>query len=82
MPPQVSQDGELPGDPSRHLRDLALLCALVPDPFRLREELTRKDRRRLHMAGALLDDRHAAWQLVPSDIREQGRQALALLIAT
>jgi hypothetical protein len=35
----------LPGDPARHLRDLAFLCSLVEDPFVLRDQLTPKDRK-------------------------------------
>lgn len=32
---------KLPGNPARHLRDLALLCALIEDPFTMSEELTK-----------------------------------------
>ncbi|HZI98201.1 MAG TPA: hypothetical protein VFD41_11830, partial [Actinomycetales bacterium] len=69
----------LPGDSSRHVRDLALLCAVVPDPFALREQLTRKDRARLLKGATLFDTAHVAWQLVPRDIREQGQEAFAIL---
>lgn len=65
----------LSGDGSRHFRDLALFCALVPDPFELAEMLTNKDRQRLGSARHLADPLHAAWQLVPSGIREQGHEA-------
>ena len=71
----------LAGDSSRHLRDLALLCAVVPDPFDVREQLKGKDRQRLLRGGALFDRGHAAWQLVPNDIREQGQEAYAVLTA-
>ena len=69
----------LPGNNHRHLRDLALLCALVPDPFSLAEELTGKDRQRLGFARRLADPLHPGWQLVPSDVREQGFQAFLIL---
>lgn len=71
----------LPGNTDRHHRDLALLCALIPDPFAMREELTRKDSQRLRTAGRLHDPRHPGWLLVPADIREQGRQAYEILSA-
>ena len=70
----------LPGDPSRHLRDLALLCALVEDPFTMREELTKKDDHRLRMAGVLGSATHPAWLLVPADVREQGQMTFGILV--
>lgn len=66
-------------DPSRHLRDLALLFALVDDPFASREELTTKDCRRLASAVALSDDAHRAWLLVPAEIRRHGQAAYAIM---
>ncbi len=71
--------GALPGNNHRHLRDLALLRALVPDPFSLAEELTSKDRQRLGSARLLADPLHPGWQLVPSDFRQQGFQAFQIL---
>lgn len=68
----------LPG-PERHYRDLALLCALVEDPFEISEQLTRKDRQRLRLASQLLDDAHAAWSLVPAAIRPAGQIAYGIL---
>jgi hypothetical protein len=65
--------------PARHYRDLALLCSLVPDPFALAEQLTAKDRQRLRQAGALADDGHTAWPLVPAVIRTQGQITYAVL---
>lgn len=65
--------------PERHYRDLALLCALVADPFDLVEQMTRKDRQRLRLASSLLDDSHAAWLLVPDAIRSAGRIAFGIL---
>ena len=66
-------------DPERHYRDLALLCSLVEDPFALAEELTRKDRQRLQRAKALGDDAHAAWALVPVEVRAGGQIAYGVL---
>jgi hypothetical protein len=66
-------------DPARHLRDLALLCALVEDPFEMREQLTRKDLRRLRQVAALHDPAHPVWALVPEDIRSNGRAAFSIL---
>jgi hypothetical protein len=70
---------DLPGDPSRHLRDLALLCALVDDPFATAAELDRTDRRRLRCADDLDDPNHPAWLLVPEHLRDEGRIAWATL---
>ena len=69
----------LPGDPARHLRDLALLCALIDDPFSAANELDRTDRRRLRLAVRLDDPDHAAWLLVPEDLRADGRTAWTVL---
>lgn len=68
----------LPG-PDRHYRDLALLCALVVDPFELVDEMTRKDRQRLRLASKLLDDAHPAWPLLPATIRSAGQIAYGVL---
>lgn len=65
--------------PDRHYRDLALLCSLLDDPFTVADELTPKDRKRLRLAKALLDDTHAAWALVPDDVRGQGQIAYGIL---
>ncbi len=69
----------LPGDNSRHLRDLALLCALIDDPFAMSEHMTGKDRRRVLDGRALKDSGHPAWQLVPAAIRAQGFDAFDIL---
>jgi hypothetical protein len=71
----------LGGDISRHLRDLALLSALVPDPFSMTEELTSKDRQRLHESRALRDPAHPAWTLVPAGIRGDGQATYEVLTA-
>lgn len=69
----------LPDDPTKHLRDLALLCALIDDPFGMATELDKRDKRRLRYAEDLDDPRHPAWLLVPENIREDGRTAWATL---
>jgi hypothetical protein len=66
-------------DPARHHRDLALLCALVGDPFELAEEMTAKDRQRLKRVTALTRDSHQAWMLLPDEIRSRGQITFAVL---
>ena len=69
----------LPGDPARHFRDLALLCALAADPFAERDGLTPKDHQRLKLGGPLADAQHPAWLLVPTAIRRNGQISYAVL---
>jgi hypothetical protein len=69
----------LGGNTDRHYRDLALLCALLDDPFTAADDLTPGDRRKLRLATGLTDSRHAAWSLVPDDIRADGQDSFALL---
>lgn len=69
----------LGGNVTRHYRDLALLYSIVPDPFALTGQLTRKDRSRLRIPAALSDPLHPAWALVPADIRNRGQQAFDIL---
>jgi hypothetical protein len=69
----------IPGDPARHLRDLALLYAFIDDPFALTVELTATDRKQLRLAGVLNDGSHPAWMLVPQPLRDDGRTAWAIL---
>lgn len=69
----------LAGDVARHLRDLALLCALVEDPFAMRSVMSPKDRQRIRLAAVLQDRGHMAWQLVPGPIREQAFDAFGIL---
>lgn len=71
---------DLPGDPARHHRDLALLLYLLPDPFEAREQTGSKDPRRLRAAIALLDEDHIAWTLAPTARREAGHAALRILL--
>lgn len=44
-------------------------------------QLTKKDRHRMRAAGRLASEHHAAWQLVPTPIREQGQIAFRVLTA-
>lgn len=67
-------------DPARHYRDLALLSALVVDPFDMLDQVTNKDRQRLRRAKALSDDAHPAWSLVPEQVRAQGQIAFGVLL--
>lgn len=69
----------LPGDSSRHYRDLAFLCSLVEDPFRLRGELTKSDGRNLKLASELDDANHTAWLQMPESLRAEGRSAWDIL---
>ena len=69
----------LPGDPSRHLRDLALLCAFIDDPFSVADQVTAADRRALKLGTALDDTIHPAWMLVPEPLRDDGRAAWDIL---
>lgn len=69
----------LPGGPDKHLRDVALLCALLDDPFVALEQLESKDRRRIRLAKALDDDNHAAWRQLPESIRGNGQIAYGVL---
>lgn len=70
----------LPGS-ERHCRDLALLCALIGDPFDTVDRMTRKDRQRLRLASKLLDESHPAWTLLPAGLRSAGQIAYGVLHA-
>lgn len=65
-------------DPQRHLTDLAFLCGLVPDPFALAGQVTKKDRERLRAAATRLGPDHGAWDSARSSIN--ARIALETLI--
>ncbi len=67
------------GDPERHYRDLAFLCALVEDPFALAEERTPKDRRRVRRAHGLRLDHHEAWRALEPDQRAKGMSTYDVL---
>lgn len=70
----------VPGNPARHLRDLALLLCLVADPLILPAQLTPKDRIRLALASPLLDDAHVAWTLAPVALVGDGQITLEILL--
>jgi hypothetical protein len=70
---------KLPGDSARHERDLALLIALVVDPFDMRAVMTTSDLRRLRAVRVLLESTHPAWRLVPSSIRAAGLASFEVL---
>lgn len=71
----------LPGDTTRHERDLALLLALVADPFDMRASLTPSDRRRMRAVSALSERTHPAWRLVPPSIRDVGLASYEVLLS-
>lgn len=72
----------LPGDPARHLRDLAFLCALIEDPFAMREQMNAKDLSRLRTAAPLLADREALqWRQLGPRLGATGADALEILVA-
>ena len=67
-------------DRERHLRDGALLAALITDH---RAELTRlqgSDRKRLRrLRDALADPMQDAWLLLPEELRQRGQDTLRIL---
>lgn len=69
----------LPGDVSRHYTDLALLLALVEDPFDMVEQCERKDLQRLRATKPLSDPLHAAWRLLPTELAQDGQRAHQIL---
>jgi hypothetical protein len=69
----------LGGDVSRHLDDVALLCALVGDPFGLAGELTPKDRKRLRMAARLSEADHRSWFLLSRELAARGQVTYEVL---
>lgn len=64
--------------PERHLRDLAFLLSLVPDPFALREELGAKNRGRIRAVSALGDDDHLAWRGVDTAVRSNAKATFTI----
>jgi hypothetical protein len=70
----------LPERRERHVNDLALLCSLVVDPFAIRERMDDSDRRWLRRAGALADPAHPSWTLIEPAYRNDGQQALQILL--
>ncbi|MGW3682912.1 hypothetical protein [Streptomyces prasinus] len=54
---------DIPVSPKKkHYRDLAFLLSLPVDPFDLKRQLTKGDRRKLKLAEALKDADHEAWR--------------------
>jgi len=68
------------GGNERHFNDLALLCSLVRDPYELADQMDKSERRWIARAGSLADARHPSWALLPTDLREEGRSALQILL--
>jgi hypothetical protein len=68
-------------DRDRHLDDAALLACTVEDAVHEAERLGEgSDRGRIQLlARELGDASHRSWQLVPEEIREYGRRALAIM---
>ena len=66
-------------DTARHVRDLAVLCSLVEDPFSTRDQMTPKDKQRLRRVQVLRDSDEPAWAVLPARIRERGRIAYSVL---
>lgn len=65
----------------RHFNDLALLCSLVPDPFEMREQMDKSDKRWIRRAGDLAKEGHPSWVLVGPAYRDDGLAALRILLA-
>jgi hypothetical protein len=68
-------------DRGRHLDDAALLACTVQDPSREVQRLERgSDRGRIQLLARTLNDAsHRSWQLIPEELREQGRHVLAVM---
>lgn len=68
-------------DRGRHLDDAALLACTVENPSSEAERLEGGgDRGRIQLLARVLEDAsHRSWQLLPEDIREYGRHALAVM---
>jgi hypothetical protein len=70
----------IPGNPERHLRDLAFLCTLVEDPFAMRSHMTTKDLSRLRAAAPMLGDvTGLPWRQLDSERWALGTAALEIL---
>jgi len=68
----------LPGDPERHLTDLAFLLSLIADPRVARADLSAKERGRLRSCP-LADLEHPAWRVLGQPHRAAGQAAMRLL---
>lgn len=68
-------------DKERHLRDAALLLAVIEDPYAERAGLTGSDRLRLQNLVRTLPDGAREWLAVPEGWRANGQTALRILAA-
>lgn len=67
-------------DRERHLRDGALLAALITDHRKELARLQGSDRKRLRrLRDALADPLQDAWLLLPDDLRQRGQDTLRIL---
>ncbi len=70
-------------DPERHLRDGAVLAALITNHREVRAELKGSDRRRiaaLNGPDALRDPFHPAWLLLDEQLARRGQDTFRLLV--
>jgi hypothetical protein len=71
-----------PATNARHLRDAAVLAAMIDDPLAARSTLRGSDGKRLrYIATELANSTHVAWRGLPDVLREQGLDALRVLAA-
>jgi len=70
------------GDSSRHFNDLALLCSLIEDPYELAGAMDKSERRWVARAGLLADAMYPSWSLLPVAYRDEGREALRILLVS
>ena len=68
-------------DRERHLRDAALLLAVVDDPYAERNGLTGSDRPRLQVLVRALPDHAREWLTLTEEWRTNGQAALKILTA-
>lgn len=66
-------------DRERHLRDAALLLAVIEDPYALREQFAGSDKSRLTAIARALHDGNRAWRALPADRKADGQAALRIL---
>ncbi|MEU9856970.1 hypothetical protein [Streptomyces sp. NPDC047974] len=62
--------------PDRHYRDLTFLLSLPANPLELKDQLEKRDRKKLALAQALHDPHHAAWRQLQSDDAKADGQAM------
>lgn len=66
-------------NPERDWSDCALLLSMLPDPFAVAAELTKKDRKRLKKLEPLLDREHPGWAGLDDAAYRAGQTAWRLL---